>query len=135
LHFVFWKVNNSNHKSYHSNNFTFQVLCSLLKYANVYLNFYKKVKVNVKVKLSHYWPGQALRLPGGWGSHILRQSAHESGKVLSLMHRPPLPSKKHPRYSFLLQAESTPGPCLKEVRIELRVLTAWIFKFQVEKNE
>jgi len=30
---------------------------------------------------------------------------HDSGKVVSLMHRPPLP----PWYSFLLEIESTPG--------------------------
>jgi hypothetical protein len=48
------------------------------------------VKVKVKVKLSHYRRGQALRFPGGWHSQISIKLAHEGGSVVNLMHWPPL---------------------------------------------
>ena len=37
-------------------------------------------------------------------------TAQDGGKVVSPTHRPPLLPRKYTRYSFLLEAESTPGP-------------------------
>jgi len=62
-----------------------------------------------KVKQYHYRPGQALGVPEGWSSQISRQSAHKGGKVVSPMHQPLYPPRKYSWYSFLLEAESTPG--------------------------
>jgi hypothetical protein len=53
---------------------------------------------------------QALRIPGGWDSQTSRQSAYESGMVVSPTHQPPLPPRKYSWCSFLLKTESTPGP-------------------------
>jgi len=47
---------------------------------------------------------------GPEGSRISIQSTHEGGKFVSPMHRPPLLPRKYSWYSFLLEAESTPGP-------------------------
>ena len=54
-----------------------------------------------RVKRSHYNPEQALRVPAGWESQILWQSAHEGGKVVSPTHRPPLPPGNIPGTHFV----------------------------------
>ena len=73
----------------------------------------------VKVKQSHYRPGQALRVQGGWGSQISRHSVHEGGKVVSLTHRPPLPPRKYSWYSFLLETFRLVAQCLNQLRHRL----------------
>ena len=55
-------------------------------------------------------PGQAHGVPGGCGSQIFRQSAHERGKVASRTHRPSLRRRKYSWYSFLFEANSTTAP-------------------------
>jgi hypothetical protein len=49
----------------------------------------------IKVKQSLCRRGQALRVSGGTGSNISRQSPYEGGKVVIPMHRPPLPTRKY----------------------------------------
>ena len=70
--------------------------------------------------------GKAVTLQswsGPEGSRKLRfpdfmTTAQDGSKVVSLTHRPPLPPRKYTWYSFLLEAESTPGPqCDRKVYV------------------
>jgi hypothetical protein len=61
----------------------------------------------VKVK------GNAISVPGCETlrpPHFLDNGLTDGGEVVSLTPRPPITSQKDSWYSFLLEAESTPGP-------------------------
>ena len=63
----------------------------------------------VKVNQSHY----RLEVPRGFQEVKVPDyvtMTQDGGKVVSLTHRPLFTPRKYSWYSFLLEAESTPGP-------------------------
>jgi hypothetical protein len=70
----------------------------------------QKLDIKIAAQTAKAIPIQALRVPGGWGSRISIQSAHEGGKIVSPTRRPPLPPRKYSWYSFPLETEATPEP-------------------------
>ena len=74
-----------------------------------YPNIYQSARYHTPgylVNLPLYRPGRPLRIQEVETPRISRLSAHKVGKVVSPTHRSPLPPRRHPWYSFLLQAES-----------------------------
>ena len=70
---------------------------------------YLEVIKKVKVKQSCYRPGVAQTVPGSLGSQISWQR-HRMVVRLSALRTGRLYPRKDTWYSFLLEAESTPGP-------------------------
>jgi len=53
--------------------------------------------------------GRFLGLHEFEAPRLSRKSAHECGKVVNPAHSPPVPTRRYPWYSFLLEDELNPG--------------------------
>jgi hypothetical protein len=91
--------------------FIFRVSFLSQKHTDITRNFIVSICVRCTLT-SHSWlqdqcEGQALVITGDWGSRISRQSVYEGCQL----HAPAIfTPRKDSWYSFLLEAESTPGP-------------------------
>jgi len=70
------------------------------------------VLYDLKIDIPSY-PFTGLDRPSGLQEfealRLSRQSAHESGKVVSPAYSPPVPTRRYPRYSFVLEDDLNPG--------------------------
>ena len=74
----------------------------------------------VLVKQIFCRPGEALSIPGSWGSKISRQSAHEGSKVVRPRHRPPLPPGNIPGTHFFYVLSQPQGHSTAERILSLK---------------
>jgi hypothetical protein len=88
---------------------THLVTCSVWWYWGRYMYLERGCYTFREEMQSLYRSGHALRAQEVEAPRF-KESAHEGGKVVSPTHRPPLPARKYSWYSFLLEAESAPGP-------------------------
>ena len=82
---------------------TFQSFWTIIRL--VFNNFYFQILYRSLMKHLRDWNTLLA-----YSIQISRPSAHEGGKGVSPMHQPPLPPRKYSWYSFVLEAESIPGP-------------------------
>jgi hypothetical protein len=66
--------------------------------------------IKVKVEVSLLQAVEAHRVVGRRGSHIFYCLLTDGSEVVNLTHRPPFTPQEDSRYSFLLEAVSTPEP-------------------------
>ena len=94
-------------------------------YIYIYIYIYK-------VKEFHYRPGQTQRVSGCWGSQVSWQSAHEGGKVVCHIHRPPLPPRK---YSWWVNPKAivrTEGLRQRKIPLKLSGIEPTTFRLLVQ---
>jgi hypothetical protein len=83
-----------------SNQWDMLSVCWLHNYVPMNVTNLQSWYLKHPVKISHYRPGQTLRVTAFCGSQISRKLAHEGGKVVSPTHRPPLPPGNIPGTYF-----------------------------------
>jgi len=90
-----------------------QVTSSWSLFIQIFPGFFRMCEDSIKYDKPFTVKGKAITdmdRPWRFQNEEAGELAHEGGKVATPTHRPPLPTRKCPWYSFLLEAESTPVP-------------------------